>query len=66
MQRTPLLRPTRAGMARAGMARAIARLEERLRIQRELLFHPRLELAAARQMAVTARQIRRLRGTAQR
>jgi hypothetical protein len=48
------------------MARAIARLEERLRIQRELLFHPRLELAAARQMAVTARQIRRLRGTAQR
>lgn len=43
--------------------RLVATLEARLRRQRELLWHPRLELAAARQMARTNRRLVALRRT---
>lgn len=43
------------------LRRLISTLEARLQRQRELLWHPRLELAAARQMARTNRRLTALR-----
>jgi hypothetical protein len=50
-------RPSR----RTRIAGMIRRLEGRIRRDRELLWHPRLEFAAAREMAVTNRQLEVLR-----
>jgi hypothetical protein len=43
------------------LRRQIARLESRIRGERELLWHPRLELAAARQMGASQRRLAALR-----
>jgi hypothetical protein len=46
---------------RARLVGMIRRLEERMRRHRELVWHPRLEFSAARQMSVTNRQLEVLR-----
>jgi len=54
------LQPRRPGR-RARIAGMIRRLEGRIRRDRELLWHPRLEFAAAREIAATSRQLEVLR-----
>jgi hypothetical protein len=46
---------------RVRIAGMIRRLEGRMRRHRELLWHPRLEFSAARQIAATHRQVEVLR-----
>ncbi|HEX9634542.1 MAG TPA: hypothetical protein VGB34_03540 [Candidatus Limnocylindria bacterium] len=52
--------PRRPGR-RTRIAGMIRRLEGRMRRDRELLWHPRLEFAAAREIAATHRQLEVLR-----
>jgi hypothetical protein len=53
--------PPRRSGRRTRIAGMIRRLEGRIRRDRELLWHPRLEYAAARQIAATHRQLEVLR-----
>jgi hypothetical protein len=46
------------------LRRQMNRLETRIRGERELLWHPRLELAAAREMAASQRRLGQLRALA--